>query len=46
MVKKMEGTGKLQVKVGKTEINITYRYQNLSEKTIHEYNKMVAERRK
>lgn len=42
----MEGKGNLEIKVGKTEINITYRYQNLSEKTIREYNKMVAERRK
>ena len=42
----MDGNGKMTLKVGQKTVNISYRYQNLSEKTIYEYNKMVAERRK
>ena len=41
----MNGNGKMKFKIGKTQINVTYRYSELTEQIKESYNKMVAERK-
>ena len=40
----MNGNGKMKLKIGKSQVNITYRYSGLTEQIKQNYNKMLAER--
>ena len=42
----MNGKGKMKLKIGKTQINVTYRYSGLTEQTKENFNKLLAEREK
>ena len=37
--------GKMKFKIGKTQVNVTYRYSGLTEQNKENYNKMLAERK-
>lgn len=42
----MNGKGKMKLKIGKTQINVTYRYSGLTEQTKETFNKMLARAKK
>lgn len=42
----MNGKGKMKLKIGKMQINVTYRYSGLIEHTKENFNKLLAEREK
>ena len=38
----MNGKGKIRLKIGKVTVNVTYRYENLTEETKNKFNKILA----
>ena len=40
----MDGNGKMKLKIGKVQVNVTYRYSRLTEQTKKNFNKLLAER--
>ena len=41
----MKTHGKMKLKIGKSVVNVTYRYSGLTEQIKENYNKMLAERK-